>query len=555
MNSQKKQNRIVLFFACLVLTTTSCSKPGQRSLTEAPVISNHSQNDMLSKIKGNSAFDYILSRKYLLAENYPAALNANLEALKKDPESTYLRASYAELLVEDQKLEKAQEEAEKVLQQQPQEAKYHLLLAQIYSLQHNHHKAIQYYDSCLKFDPEDENCILQLAKTYMLLDKKGTAISSLQKFIQKNPQSLTALSLLAYYYQKENKLHQAKLTYQKMLEVDPSYLPAAARLAQIYLKQKQKKQALELLLQLERNAARDVSTQLKIGILFYDLKQFEEAILRFRRVLQLSPYDHRIRYYLGLLEAENKNYTMALKHLEEIPEGTTFYQDAQLRRMSILSRKEEFDKAIAIGENILLKYPDNSDVYESLSNIYFKKSEISKAFKILEKGLSKFPENVELLFAKALLLEDGDKWEESILVMKQILKVQPDHSSALNFIGYSYAERGVQLTEAIQLLKKALSLDPGSGHIMDSLGWAYFQAGNTHRALNLILKAETLEPNEPEILFHLGVIHTKLNQKAKAIRYYEQIVEILKESPPENSRGKKLLQETQENLEKLKASH
>ena len=44
--------------------------------------------------------------------------------------------------------------------------------------------------------------------------------------------------------------------------------------------------------------------------------------------------------------------------------------------------------------------------------------------------------------------------------MRQVLKINPDNADALNFIGYTHAEMGINLNEALELITKALELSP-----------------------------------------------------------------------------------------------
>ena len=62
-------------------------------------------------------------------------------------------------------------------------------------------------------------------------------------------------------------------------------------------------------------------------------------------------------------------------------------------------------------------------------------------------------------------------------------RIDPKHAESYNFIGYMYAEKGVNLPEAIELIQKALALEPDNGYFIDSLGWAYYQQGRYPEAL------------------------------------------------------------------------
>jgi Flp pilus assembly protein TadD len=106
--------------------------------------------------------------------------------------------------------------------------------------------------------------------------------------------------------------------------------------------------------------------------------------------------------------------------------------------------------------------------------------------------------------------------------LKEVLRLQPDHADALNYLGYSYADRGIRLQEALQLVQKALTLKPNMGYITDSLGWIYFKLGEYEKAVAELEKANQLTPDDPTITEHLGDGYQKLNRKDKARELYEK---------------------------------
>ena len=110
--------------------------------------------------------------------------------------------------------------------------------------------------------------------------------------------------------------------------------------------------------------------------------------------------------------------------------------------------------------------------------------------------------------------------------MKEIIKNNPEHVDALNFVGYSYAEMGKNLDEAEMLVKKALELSPNKGYIIDSLGWIYYKKGKLNKALELLLTAARLTSNDPEVMEHIGDVYTDKGELIKALDYYKKGFEI-----------------------------
>ena len=67
--------------------------------------------------------------------------------------------------------------------------------------------------------------------------------------------------------------------------------------------------------------------------------------------------------------------------------------------------------------------------------------------------------------------------------MEAILTVNPENVDAMNYIGYTWTQKGIRLNDAEKLLKKAMALRPNNGYITDSWGWYLFTRGRVGEAV------------------------------------------------------------------------
>jgi tetratricopeptide (TPR) repeat protein len=109
--------------------------------------------------------------------------------------------------------------------------------------------------------------------------------------------------------------------------------------------------------------------------------------------------------------------------------------------------------------------------------------------------------------------------------LKKVMEINPKHTDALNYLGYSYADRGVNLEEAHLLINKALELKPDNGYIIDSLGWVYFKLGKYDDALKNLLKAAEIVKDDPVIFEHLGDVYYSKGIPEKAREFWEKAIE------------------------------
>ena len=130
-------------------------------------------------------------------------------------------------------------------------------------------------------------------------------------------------------------------------------------------------------------------------------------------------------------------------------------------------------------------------------------------------ALKTTPKNPSILFIYALGEEKLGNFSNMEKILLSLIKENPNDSSALNALGYSYADRNVNLTESLRLIQKANSVSPNDPYILDSLGWVYFRLGNTELALQY-LKQSFAQLPEAEVAAHLGEVLWSTGAKEEA---------------------------------------
>jgi len=145
-------------------------------------------------------------------------------------------------------------------------------------------------------------------------------------------------------------------------------------------------------------------------------------------------------------------------------------------------------------------------------------------------GIERVPGNTDLHYMLGVILDKTNRFEESIRQMEKVLEIDPQNADALNFIGYTYAERGVNLDEAEKLILQAMDLKPDNGYIIDSLGWVHFRQNKLASALKHLKRALELMPDDPNILEHLGDVYLKTGQAGEALDFYRRAIKISPDS-------------------------
>jgi tetratricopeptide (TPR) repeat protein len=105
---------------------------------------------------------------------------------------------------------------------------------------------------------------------------------------------------------------------------------------------------------------------------------------------------------------------------------------------------------------------------------------------------------------------EGMEW------LEQVLDEFPEDVGAMNDLGYLWSEDAVHLHRALTMLQKAVSIEPENHAYRDSLGWIYYQLGQYPEAVRELEKAADVKEPDGVILDHLGDAYLKVNALGKA---------------------------------------
>lgn len=144
-----------------------------------------------------------------------------------------------------------------------------------------------------------------------------------------------------------------------------------------------------------------------------------------------------------------------------------------------------------------------------------------EAWSVLEQGARRFPEDPDLLYDQAMVAEKLKRFESAEQLLRKVISLSPDNAGAYNALGYSFADRGINLPEARKLIEQALALRPGDAYIMDSLGWVTFREGNLAQAQKLLAEAYANRP-DAEIAAHLGEVNWLMGNQDSALKYWRE---------------------------------
>ena len=259
---------------------------------------------------------------------------------------------------------------------------------------------------------------------------------------------------------------------------------------------------------------------------YYQKNLLKYAILFGKLSLKIRPNFNAARLLIVNAFNEIGFNQMALDSLSKINERNTYF-------MSFIKIKSNLYDEIINKKSFL-------NELKSLSQSYPNNWEIKLLLADKFRSLEKYQESIDLyssvidnnlidnklpvLYSRGIAYERLNKWSEAEKDLKEALLINPNDPYILNYLGYSWLDRNINLEDALKLLEKAVELEPNDGYIIDSLGWAFYLTGVFDKSIFYLEKAVSIMPNDATLNDHLGDAYWKYGRKKEAISQWERVL-------------------------------
>ena len=256
---------------------------------------------------------------------------------------------------------------------------------------------------------------------------------------------------------------------------------------------------------------------------------------------QLSNFYLKISFFLNnkftpnkTLLAENffyqQKYELSKKIYNSLKSiGPVYSWYASINLAIILSDIEDKEYAVFDLEDEfnLLPNPDLEHNYE-LANFFKDREYYQESIKYYSLALQNIKQN-HFLFSRILdrrgtSYERLGDWDNAEKDLKESLRILPDQPHVLNYLGYSWIDRGINIDKALEMIIRANELKKNDGYITDSLGWAFYVKKNYLDAEKFLQRAVEILPLDPIINDHYADTLWMLNKHIQARYFWKHVL-------------------------------
>ena len=258
----------------------------------------------------------------------------------------------------------------------------------------------------------------------------------------------------------------------------------------------------------------------EVASMLYNQKSLDTSLLIGQLALYLKPTFPIASILVSDIFIQDERFVAANKLLNSIQKNSIFYRTAQLRIAGNLDELGQKEDAIKLLEKLALEISSDPQPLFALGDILRGHKNWINAVKAYDRGFTRVrkmqPHHWRYLYTRGISLERSKSWPRAETDFLEALNLKPNQPDVLNYLGYSWIEKGMHLAKALNMVKDAVQLRPQSGYIIDSLGWAYYQMGQYSKAVPELERAVTLRSQDPIINDHLGDAYWRVGRKLEA---------------------------------------
>ncbi|RQD66480.1 tetratricopeptide repeat protein [Desulfonatronovibrio magnus] len=469
------------------------------------------------------------ARAYWRAGEKDKSLTSMEEALDKFPDKAQLYIVLAELYLLENREDESMNVLERYRRNFPDDLDIYQDLASFYIEMGKYPEVVDLLQE-VPLELKTPEMLYYIGRASNMIGDRSKALSYLRQATEQRPDFFQAWAELAFIYEQDRNYLKAIEIYKKLLQSGQRSPDLYLRLVELHLKLNNPDSALEILEQ----GPIDYQFRLDAAYQFIQNSFYSGAQQILEQIMDRGAYPPTVYFYLALTAYQGwSDPDRALSYLSAIPEDDYYHMQSLSFSIQIYFEQEQYFEALelsALGQTL---HPRERSFILFEAIILETLEEYSAALNVLEHGLGKWPMDTDFLFRKGVVWDKKGNREKTIELMEKIITIDQDHHEALNYVGYTLAEKNRDLERALVLINRALQYRPSSGHYIDSLAWVYYKMGKYSKAWTEIQRAVEFLDDDPIVWEHYGDIALALDKPDLAIYGYKKALEYDPENPEE----------------------
>lgn len=428
-----------------------------------------------------------------------------------------------------------------------------MILAQAFEDQKNYKDAADTLKKALELEPDNERLAGKLAEDLFKSGQYDEALKIYSALASAAPKEAAIPLRMADIYASKHDFVKAHEAIDKAKKIDPEALEPRFAEVQLFATESKYDQAIAGLKSILDDTARKIYSKdeqqqraqwyEELGKLNVEARHYPEAVEAFKQMSVSKDTGPLSATEVIETYQQAKDYTNALREADEALKKFPDEYKVVRAHAAVVGDMGKADQAVKELRG-MLNGPNDRETLIALTETYEKAKRYDEAVKSLDdaqKLSTTDKDKAEIYFLRGALFERQKKYDVSEEAFRKVIAMDPEsagsgnYAGALNYLGYTLADRNVRLDEAYQMIKKAVDMEPDNGAYLDSLGWIYFRQGKLSDAEQTLVRAVDLTGQDPTVHEHLGDVYMKQGKTQDAITQWTASVKAFREQPPSDA--------------------
>ena len=477
-------------------------------------------------------------------------------AFKLNPDDLSTGMAVSQIYIATERPAEAEKILAQMLERAPDQRAINYNYAQVLTKLGRGDESKQYLEHAILLDPTFTPAVMQLIDIYQKENQWDKAAALLQPMISDDPTNVDLQKQQAFYYLRGGMTDKALAAFKAISAADPKDTRSQFYTAEALSDLERYDEADKIYRHLLEQTPNDPELLASFGLSQNAQHKYDEAAKLFRQLLAIPQLPDNLQTLantqLAYIAMQKGNYDEAILIAKPI---LIFHDKPNSQALNIaleaLKKQKKYNEAVALIQPIVEQYASdpvaNARYVEmliragdkekaqqaaltgakfgtrntvSIAEAFIQAGDPKGAIDLVQEALKSKPDEPDLQFALGSAYErSGDK-KAAERVFLQLLDKHPDNAATLNYLGYMWAEAGVNLDRAADMLNKAVSSEPRNGAYIDSLGWVYFQQGKLDLAEKYLSDATRLLPRDATVHQHLADVLAKRGDYVRALSLY-----------------------------------
>ena len=543
-------NPVLLYERAMMLIDASRADRAETELRN--LVASHPDFYDAQRVLGRILLDRAGSDRARVDE----ALDHLRTAYKLNPDDLATGVAVSQLLMSTGRNNDAERVLAQILERAPDQRGLNYNYAILLTKLGRGNESKQYLERAVLLDPTFTPAILQLVDIYQKENEYGKAAEVLQPLIEDDPMNLDVRRQQGFFYLRAGNSEKARAVFKALVDADPKDTRSQFYLAESLSDLEQYAEADRIYRSLLEKTPNDPEVLASFGLVQTGQRKFDEAKKTFQALLALPGLPDNLQVLAKTQLALIASQTGDLEGAVTLAKPILIFRDktngqAVNIALDALKKQKKYREAVELLQplvnqfgadpfvnaryvEMLVRAGETAKAKEAaatqekfgtrnaiaVAEAYVQAEQYQPAIEILKRAVDKKPDDLDVQFELGSVYErSGDKSTAEKMFLK-LLEAHPDHAATLNYLGYMWAENGVNLDRAAEMLNRAVTQEPRNGAYIDSLGWVYFRQGKLDLAEKYLTDATRLLPRDATVHEHLADVFAKRGENTRALSLY-----------------------------------